>query len=315
MSISTLPLQERDAQELSAQERGAQDRGAQDRLLSLSADYLELTKPKIAALELVTVAVAASIAAGGSPNLLILLHTLAGTALVAASASALNQWLERDVDALMSRTADRPLPAGRLGSSEVLFFGGATAVAGIVWLAAAVNLTTAVLGFLTWGLYVWIYTPLKTRTSLNTVVGALAGAMPVLMGWSAVGELDLLAATLFVLVYLWQFPHFMAIAWIYRREYAKGGFKMLTVVDPSGRRAGRLAFVSALALLPISLLPIGMYPVGSIYLVLAVLLGCLQVMLATRFLLRLDEPSARSLLRCSLVYLPAIMLLLMLGPL
>ncbi len=159
-----------------------------------AADYLELTKPRIAVLVLVTVAVAAFVADWGPPGAWLLANTLLGTALVAASASALNQWLERHTDARMARTADRPLPAGRLTTLQVVWFGGVTMALGMIELVWAVNVSTALLGLTTWIVYVWIYTPLKTRTASNTAVGAVAGALPVLMGWTAVGApLDLRA--------------------------------------------------------------------------------------------------------------------------
>ena len=285
-------------------------------------DYLELTKPRISALVLVTVAVSAFMAHWGPPAPWLLLHTLIGTALVAASASALNQRLERHTDALMDRTADRPLPAGRLSDREVLWFGGITILAGLAYLTVAVNPLTAALGAATWVLYVVIYTPLKSRTPLNTVVGAVAGALPTLMGWTAVGgslsfELGgggLKAATLFLIVYLWQFPHFMAIAWIYRRQYAQAGLKMLTVVDPTGWRAGTQAIAAALALVPVSLVPI-LQHAGPVYFVAASALGLIYFAAAAVFCRWRDERSARRLLRISLVYLPALLLLFMLVPL
>jgi protoheme IX farnesyltransferase len=299
MSMSTLVYEER---------RGG--------LLVRLADFVELTKPRIATLVLVTVAVAAFVAAWGPPNPLLLANTLLGTALVAGSASALNQWLERDSDALMDRTADRPLPAGRLGSAEVLLFGAATIALGLLYLALAVNWTTAALGLLTWFVYVWVYTPLKTRTSANTAVGAVAGALPVLMGWAAVGApLGLKAFTLFLIVFLWQFPHFMAIAWIYRHQYAAAGLQMLPVVDPSGHRAGMQAVVSALILVPVSLVPAVLELAGGAYFGWTLMLGLGQLACAVAFLWRLDEISARRLLRASLIYLPAVLLALVLGPL
>lgn len=291
---------------------------ADSRLLSWqrACDYFELTKPKIAALELVTVTVAAVVASNGALDLWRVFHALVGTALVAASASAFNQLLERETDALMERTADRPLPAGRLSLREVLAFGSITALAGVLYLALLVNPLTAALGALTWVLYVCIYTPLKSRSHANTMVGAVAGAVPILMGWAAVGRsLDLSAATLFLIVFLWQFPHFMAIAWIYRRDYAAAGLQMLPVVDPSGLRAGGQAVLAALALLPVSLLPSMVSFAGPAYFALALLLGVGQIACAAIFLFRLSDGSARVLLRASLVYLPALLTWLMLGPL
>ncbi len=281
-----------------------------------AADYLELTKPRIAVLVLVTVAVAAFVADWGPPSAWLVANTLLGTALVAASASALNQWLERHTDARMARTADRPLPAGRLATSQVLWFGGVTMTLGMFELVWTVNVSTALLGLTTWVVYVWIYTPLKTRTVSNTAVGAVAGALPVLMGWTAVGApLDLRAWSMFLIVFLWQFPHFMAIAWIYRRDYGAAGLKMLPVVDQSGLRAGTQAIVAALVLLPVSLVPALSRPAPELYFTWAVLLGIGQLACAVSFLVKLNDTAARRLLWASLVYLPAIMALLLLGPL
>lgn len=281
-----------------------------------ASDYVELTKPKIGAMVLVTVAVAAFVANWGPPPAWLLVHTLVGTALVAASASALNQFLERETDAQMPRTASRPLPAGRLSGLQVATFGAVTIVVGAAYLAVAVGLKTAALGLLTWALYVWVYTPLKTLTPANTAVGAVAGALPVLMGWTATGAaLDLRAWSLFLIVFLWQFPHFMAIAWIYRRQYDGAGLQMLSTVDPSGLRAGAQAIVSALVLIPVSLVPCLSQPAGGVYFAWAVVLGTAQLVCAISFLVQLSDQAARRLLLASLVYLPAMMGLLVLGPL
>lgn len=282
--------------------------------LARATDYVELTKPRIGALVLVAVAASGFVARWGRPDPVALLNALLGTLLVAASASALNQWWERRSDILMDRTASRPLPAGRLRTTEVVGFALLTFVAGGVYLAVAVNGLTAIWSIFSWFVYVWVYTPLKARSSLNTAVGAVAGAMPVLIGWSAVGgSLDLTAdprvAALFVLLFLWQFPHFMAIAWIYRQQYARAGLKMLTVVDPSGRRAGVQALVSALGLLPVSFIPALFSPGigGSVYLVAAFVLGLGQLVCAVHFMVRRDELAARRLLRASLIYLPVLL--------
>ncbi|MCE9553629.1 MAG: heme o synthase [Planctomycetes bacterium] len=286
------------------------------------ADYIELTKPRIAALELLTVLVGAGIACSGVPSDgWLILHLLGGTALVAASASALNQWLERDTDGLMRRTADRPLPAGRLTPTEVIIFGAITGSAGLLWLLTLVGPVTAALGLLTWLLYVWVYTPLKTRSSANTFIGAVAGALPAMMGYAALApandaaEHRLLAATLFLLVFLWQFPHFMAIAWLYRDSYTAGGMKMLPVVDPTGRRAGAQAVLSAAVLVPISLLPTLLMRAGSVYFLLALVLSVFQLACAVSFALQMNDITARRLLRASLVYLPMLMALLLTVPL
>jgi heme o synthase len=278
-------------------------------------DYLELTKPKIALLELVTVAVAGCVARWNSPDAWPLLHALLGTALVAASASAWNQWLERDRDAQMVRTATRPLPAGRLSSRQVLMFGTLTGVAGVAYLLGTVNALTAALAATTWFLYVCVYTPMKGYTPLNTVVGAVAGGLPILMGWAAVGgRMGLASATLFLIVFLWQFPHFMAIAWIYRGQYAEAGMRMLPVVDPTGRRAGRQAVLAALVLVPVSLVPAVVNFAGPVYFAAALALGLGQLACAASFLAARNDRTARVLLRASLVYLPALLAMLIVGP-
>lgn len=278
-------------------------------------DYLALSKPKIMLMELVTVAVAAVVANAGLPDFWLLTHTLLGTFLVAAGAAAWNQWLERESDAFMDRTANRPLPAVRIPSWEAVAFGSTVALAGVVYLWLAVNLLTAMLGALTWLIYVAIYTPLKSRSPSNTAVGAVSGALPILMGWTAVGgRLNLMAATLFLIVFLWQFPHVMAIAWIYRRQYAAAGLKMLPVVDPTGRRAGAQAVLGALALIPVSLLPALIGYAVPAYFIWALVLSLGQLFCSVAFFLRLDDRSARALFRATLVYLPALLVWLAAGP-
>jgi protoheme IX farnesyltransferase len=220
----------------------------------------------------------------------------------------------------MPRTAERPLPAGRISPAEVAVFGGAMAAAGVVYLGTMVNWLTAVIGLLTWFLYVVVYTPLKALTPANTVVGAIAGALPVLIGWTAVGAPlalssgGLQAASLFFIVYLWQFPHFMAISWVYRDQYAAARLQMLTVVDPSGRRAGVQSIVAAMALLPVSMLPALAGFAGAWYLAGALMLSGVYLYYSTQFFLDRSEPSARRLLRVSLIYLPALLGLLILAP-
>ncbi|MCA9121190.1 MAG: protoheme IX farnesyltransferase [Planctomycetaceae bacterium] len=279
-----------------------------------AADYLELTKPRIGVLVLVTVAISYCCARWGQPEPWAMIHAMLGTLLVASSASALNQYLERQLDLKMDRTAERPLPAGRLSKFEVIIFAIVTVVTGEAYLAVLVNIEAALWGLLTWAIYVWLYTPLKTRTPLNTAIGAISGALPVFIGWSAAGGVwndHLRASSLFMIVFLWQFPHFMAIAWMYRKQYGQAGMQMLSVVDPSGRRAGVQAVCGALALLPISLLP-GVFTPGvggSVYLVLSFLLGVMQLAYAVAFCTRLSELAAKRLLKASLVYLPSVLML------
>ncbi len=292
---------------------------ARPALLARALDYVELTKPKIALMELVVVLAAGLVATWNQPaDPALLLHAMLGTLLVAASASAANQWLERHSDRRMPRTASRPLPAGRLSTAEAAAFAAVTLVLGGLYLGLLVNLAALGWALATWAIYVLAYTPLKRLSPANTAVGAVAGALPVLIGWSATGAaIDVRALALTLVLFLWQFPHFMAIAWLYRREYAAGGSQMLTVVDPTGRRAGRQAVVSALALIPVSLIPVlaspGLGPV--LYVALAIALGAGQLVLSGLFWQRATDERARLLLRASLVYLPTLLVALMLAPL
>jgi len=276
-------------------------------------DYVQLTKPRIVLLELVAVAVAMSLAGGNSLTLWSVLATFIGTTLVGNSASAGNQWLERHIDARMHRTGDRPLPAGRLDSAQVISFALAALLAGGMLLAWQANWLTACFALITWGVYVVVYTPLKQRTPANTAVGAVAGALPVFVGW-AVAEvpLNVSIVALAIVSFLWQFPHFMAIAWLYRHEYSHAGLKMLPCVEPTGMRAGYQAVLAAAILCPISLLPATQlsWDVVWLYVAWSLLLGTGQFVCAVRFLIVRDQSTARVLLRASLVYLPALLIVL-----
>jgi protoheme IX farnesyltransferase len=278
------------------------------------ADYLELTRPRVAVLVLFTVAVGAVLGARGSLDLTVLLHTLAGTALVAAGASALNQLLERHSDALMRRTENRPLPAGRLHPSEVLLFGCGLALAGIVYLATALDRPwAAIVAAVTFLSYVCVYTPLKRKTPLNTLVGAVPGALPPVIGWTAVrGSLGPEALTLFGIVFLWQVPHFLAIAWIYRDDYARARLQMLPVTDRAGPRTGRCMLMYCVALLSVSLAPVLISGAGPLYLIGALVLGAGFLARAIGFMRSSSQARARSVLRASLIYLPALLALLLL---
>ncbi|MFV1965139.1 MAG: heme o synthase [Pirellulaceae bacterium] len=285
--------------------------------LARISDYVELSKPRIAFLVLITVAVAYWMACWGQPDLLLLGQLLAGTLLVACSASSLNQWLERRRDALMERTANRPLPSARMSAIEAVGFAVITLVLGASILLRAVGWQPLAWAVLTWILYVAAYTPLKSRTSLNTAVGAVGGAMPVFIGWSAAGGVyDLRVASLYLILFLWQFPHFMAIAWMYRKQYARAGMKMLPVVDPTGRRTGLNVLFAALVLIPVSLVPAAFLPGinAALYAVAVLALGLLQLAFACAFVVRLNDLTARRLLRVTLVYLPTLLLLLVVIP-
>lgn len=293
-------------------------------LLGRLADYAELTRPRIAVMIVATAAVAFFLASEGAVSIGALFSAMAGVLLVAGSASSMNQWLERKSDALMDRTCQRPAAVGRVSGLEVHLFAMASLLAGEIWLAASVGWQAATWAAATWVLYVWAYTPMKTRTWFNTVVGAAAGAMPVFIGWSAAPGaenpvLALPSLALFGVVFLWQFPHFMAIAWIYREDYAHAGLQMLSVTDPSGRRAGRLAVAAAVATALVGLAPIaaalaepGDVPFGMWRFAggaASALLGIGQMACAFAFARELSDRSARRLLHASLVYLPAMLAL------
>ena len=275
------------------------------------ADYRALAKPKIAAMALVTVALG-YLAAGGTEGLT-LLHASIGITLVAAASGALNQYAERDTDARMTRTAKRPLPAGRVSEAEALVFGIVCGVAGADYLALTVNPLTALLALLTLALYVGVYTPLKRSTAWSVVVGAVPGALPPVLGWAAAGGAAdpgtwLTAAGLFGVLLLWQFPHFMAIAWLNREQYANAGLHMLPGQIPPAGWAGRAAAATAVALLPVGLLPTLGGGVGPATAVVATLAGAVYLYYSLRFAKSETRPNGRAVLFASLAYLPALLL-------
>jgi protoheme IX farnesyltransferase len=272
----------------------------------------DLVKARLTTLVLMTTAVGFYLGSPSPLDLTLMIHALAGTGLLACAA-ALNQLLEREHDARMRRTMTRPLPAGRMTPEMVLLFGGACSVAGIVYLALAVNLVTSVVGSVSLVSYLFLYTPLKRITWMNTLVGAVPGGLPPLMGWTAArGELGMGGWALFAILAFWQIPHFMAIAWLYREEYAKAGFVMLPAVDESGRRTGWQATGHALGLLALGMLPFVFGLTGMIYLAGSLIAGVAFVTCAIRFQLRLTTSSARVLFLASIIYLPLVLLLLVL---
>jgi protoheme IX farnesyltransferase len=276
------------------------------------ADYLALTRPRIAVMVLFTVGMGALLAGGFALNLAVLFHVVFGTTLVAAGASALNQVLERHSDALMPRTENRPLPAGRLQPIEALVFGLLLAAAGLVWLGCTLRtpLAAGVAG-LTLVLYVFVYTPLKSVSTLNTLVGAVPGALPPIIGWTAVrNDLSTEAVALFAILFLWQVPHFLAIAWIYREEYARAGLQMLPIHDPDGRHTGRHMAHYCLALVAASLLPVVSGTAGVLYFAGALVLGLGFFARAVGFLREVSDARARGVMLASLVYLPALLVLM-----
>ncbi|MBE7499594.1 MAG: protoheme IX farnesyltransferase [Verrucomicrobiales bacterium] len=273
--------------------------------------FTELVKARLTTLVLLTAAAGYAVGSRGHFEGWRLLHVLVGTGLLAGGAAALNQYLERDLDKLMSRTQDRPLPSGRITPRFALVFGGVGALAGMAWLWGFTTPTASALGAATLALYVLVYTPLKRVSTLNTVVGAVPGAMPPLIGWAA--ATDGLAAggwSLFALQFFWQIPHFMAIAWLYREDYARAGLRMLPVVEPDGQRTGLSSVGHSLGLLTVSLSPVVFGLAGAVYLAGALVLGGAMVVLAVRFARRLDAPSARWLFLASVIYLPLVLGLL-----
>jgi protoheme IX farnesyltransferase len=278
------------------------------------ADYVELTKPRVAVLVLFTVGAGVLLAGGRDFSFLVLLHTVLGTALVAAGASALNQWFERDSDARMRRTEKRPLPSGRMQAAEVFVFGLALGLGGVLYLALALpHLLASLMAAVTFVLYVAVYTPLKRRTPLNTLIGAVPGALPPLIGWCAVrGEMTHEAGVLFLILFFWQVPHFLAIAWMYRDEYARAGLLMLPVVDRGGDRTSQNMILYCVALLAVSLEPVLLGDAGVLYLAGASLLGLAFLGTAIGFRRWRSHGRARRVLRASLLYLPGLLALLLL---
>ncbi|HTB82424.1 MAG TPA: heme o synthase [Candidatus Sulfotelmatobacter sp.] len=275
---------------------------------SWAAVFADLIKARLTTLVLLTTLVGFYLGETGSVNYWLMFHTLLGTTLVAAGAAALNQLLEREHDAKMRRTASRPLPSGRLQPATVAILGGAMSVAGLIYLATLVNPLTSVVGAVTSISYLFIYTPLKRVTWTNTLIGAIPGALPPLMGWTAArNELGGEGWALFAILAFWQLPHFFAIAWLYRDEYAKAGFVMLPNIDPDGRRTGQQSVSNTIALLFVSLCPFALGMSGRIYLVAAVILGAAFLFCAIRFSRRLDNRSAKLMFFLSIIYLPLLL--------
>jgi heme o synthase len=275
------------------------------RRASAFADYLALTKPRLNVLVVATSAAGYYLGSTGVIDRAAMAAAVAGTALVAGGAAALNMLYERDTDALMRRTRLRPLPAGRVAPADARVFGVALSAAGLALLAARANWLSAALALATLLTYLVIYTPMKRRTPLSTIIGAVPGALPALIGWSAShGRVDFRGAALFAIVFCWQLPHFMAIAWLYRDDYAKAGFPMLPVIDPDGRRAGKQAVYWGFLLVLASLAPAYSGLAGTFYLAVAGVLGAALFWLAVRFASARNETTARALFYGSITYLP-----------
>jgi heme o synthase len=286
---------------------------SESREQGLVDDVLVLVKARLSFLVLITTLVGFLLGWRGPIDWLLLGATLIGTALCAAGAAALNQWWERDGDAKMKRTSSRPVPAGRIQPSDALMFGLFFSLTGIAILALFTNSGAAFLAFATIAIYILVYTPMKRISSLNTLVGAVPGALPPLIGWMASrGHYELEGGLLFAILWFWQMPHFLAIAWMYREDYAKGGCIMLTAADPNGYATSRQAFFYALFLLVITLLPGVLGFNSAVWFFCALGMGLAFAGFAFVFMRRRDVPSARALFFASILYLPLLLGLLVL---
>jgi heme o synthase len=277
-------------------------------------DYLKLTKPRITLLILICTAVGYSFGCLGSFHPLTLLYALLGTALMASGTSALNQWYEADSDARMHRTRARPIPAGRMKRTHAFVFGGLVSIAGFAELWFETNALTAMLGLSTLLSYLFVYTPLKRHSPMCTTVGAVPGAMPPLIGYAAArGHLDWAALALFAILFVWQFPHFYAIAWMYRDDYARGGIQMLPVIEPAGQSTVTRIVVCSVLLIPISLLPRLLGMSGSIYASAAVVAGVALLYFGLRLGRERTFVRARHVLLASVIYLPTLLAVMILN--
>lgn len=285
------------------------------RAATAAGDLMELVKARLSLLTVATAMAGFALGVKDTWTWLLLASTLTGTALSAAGAAALNQWWERELDARMKRTQDRPLPAGRMTAPDALLTGAVLSVSGVLLLALFANLLAASLAAATIIFYILVYTPLKRITSLNTIIGAVPGALPPLIGWTAArGSINAEGLTLFAILFLWQMPHFLAIAWLYRADYAQAGFKMLSQNDETGAVTGRQAFIYALALLAVSLLPSVFFDYSATYFYGALLLGAGFASMAANFAVSGGSvPAARWLFLGSIAYLPLLLGLMVLA--
>lgn len=276
-------------------------------------DYLELTKPRITWLILMSTAIGYFFGWDGTWNFWLLFHTVLGTGLIASGTAALNQWYEHDADAKMLRTNKRPIPSGRVTAPHALLFGIAIAVLGFVELAWGVNLLTGLLGAFTLASYLFVYTPMKQKSWLSTTVGAVPGAMPPMIGFAAAkGTLTPEAWILFAILFLWQFPHFYAIAWMYREDYQRAGIQMLPVVEPDGNSTSRHMVAFSLALIPVSLMPAFYAMSGKFYFVGALMLGMAFLYASWQVYSDRSLVNARGVLKASVIYLPLLYCLMVL---
>ncbi len=267
-------------------------------------DFIALTKPGLVIMLVLTTCVGFYLGSDGPVDWLRLLHTLAGTALAAGGTLALNQFMERDRDAMMRRTRKRPLPAGKLRPAQALGFGAAITAAGLLYLALVINVLSCVVTALITATYLFLYTPLKHRTTLSTVFGAIPGALPPVTGWAAArNELGLEAGVLFAILFLWQMPHALALAWLFREDYARAGFQLLPAVDPDGRFTSVQILINCLALTAFSLVPTILGISGVVYFYAALAAGLGLLAFAIHLTVTRTQASARNLFVASLVFL------------
>jgi heme o synthase len=278
---------------------------------SRAGDFITLTKPRLNFLVLLTTAAAYSLGAGPGATLIDLIHTLLGTFLVAGGAAAINQVWERTTDRLMRRTQRRPMADERLSVTQGMTFGIALTIIGAAELAYFINPLSAAVALATTASYIFFYTPLKLRTSLSTIAGALPGALPAVIGWAAAtNTLSIEGWVLFGIVFMWQMPHFLAIAWMYRDEYARAGMPLLPVIEPDGRSTGRQAVLYTAALIPLSMMPTGVGLASPWYLVGAIVLGAILMLMSVEFAVKRDLATAKRLFFGSILYLPILWALL-----
>jgi protoheme IX farnesyltransferase len=284
----------------------------QDNIATLLAAYLELTKPRILVLLLLIALAGFGMAVQNWYNILVL-HLIVGISLIGAATGTLNQWWEQATDAEMRRTQNRPLPANRISSTKAFLFGFVSSILGVGYLAYFINPLSGLIGLFTVVSYLLFYTPLKRKTTLSTVIGAFPGATPPLIGWVAVhNQIDVAGAVLFLIMFLWQFPHFLAIAWMYREDYDRAGIRMLPIVEPSGFVTGRQILLYALVLLPVSLLPTIIGIAGNIYFVGALILSSWYLYCSFLTAKECSWQKARYLLQVSVIYLPLLFILMLL---
>jgi len=278
------------------------------------ADYWDLTKPGITFLVVITALAALYIASEGSVSILLLVHTLLGIGFISGGGGTLNHFIERKQDLLMNRTRNRPIPSGRVHPAEALIFGVGLSVTGVLYLFIAVNTITALLGALTLIGYIAVYTPLKKVSPHSTLIGAFPGAMPPVLGWTAVtGTVSMEALLLFAIVFFWQMPHFLGIAWMYRKDYERGGFPMLPVVQPDGKSTARMIVIYCTGLIPVSLFPTVIGITGYIYFFAALLCGIGFLYFAVRLAIAPSNTNAKYLVLASVLHLPVVMTFLMIN--